>query len=310
MKIFIPGCSGYIGSLLTERMLREGHEVVGLDNFFRSNGDALTPLCDLYRRRFKFIYGNALDEKLMEPLIKEADIILALVGLVGEPVCKQNRDLATLTNIDCIRFIAETKRDETFMFYPSTGSVYGNIGEFCSEEVVPKPISHYAITKLEAEYIVFGKPNTLTYRFSTLYGLSYKNRVNLLLNNLAFDAIHRGVLEIYQPDFKRSFVHVRDTIEAIAHGVKHHDSFRHNMYNVGSPEGNWTKREAAEYIKELTGCCVFYPEEGYKDPDQRNYFVDFKRIYETGWTPRIFMEEGIESLVSGVKLLQIKSPYD
>lgn len=306
----VTGCSGFIGSVLTLELLNRGYKVIGLDNLYRGSSHCLINACDNHPN-FRFILGSITNEDLIKSIFEMNDIYVCfnMAGLVGEPICKKEPELASIVNIKGAEVIAKYKSPSTVSFYPSTGSCYGDIGNYCSEEIEPKPISHYAITKLEGEKITLSTVNSYSYRFSTLYGNSGNPRVNLLINNMVFDAVHYRVLNVFQADFKRSFIHLIDAVDAIIYGYEHFHRLEHNLMNVGDPDGNLTKRDVAELIKEQTNCQVFYVEDVYKDTDARNYFVNVDKILQLGWRPRVKITDGINQLIKSSQLINLRNIF-
>lgn len=303
-KILITGGGGYLGSVLTTVLLNMGYKVRVLDNLFRKS-DYLISLC--HNQDFEFQYGDILDEKAVQKAMEGVDGVVHLAALVGEPVCKKMSQLATLTNIEGTYIVVKNKPSGVPMVFASTGSVYGKVDGVCTEESPLNALSHYAVTKIQGEKLV--KDESVIYRFSTAFGVSGNMRVNLLVNDLVYRSKHDGGMILFQSDFRRSFVHCGDIALAIEFGLSEYDNMRGEIYNVGHPEGNWTKRQLAEYIKSKTGCFVSYADTGYVDPDQRDYEISFEKIRRLGWEAEISMEEGIDGLLRCSDLIKINHNY-
>jgi nucleoside-diphosphate-sugar epimerase len=178
----------------------------------------------------------------------------------------------------------------------------------CTEDSPLNAVSLYGDTKKVAEIAVRDEPNTISYRFATGFGVSPCMRVNLLVNDFTHQAMTNKCLNIFQADFRRTFIHVRDMSRAFIFGLKNYSRMSHNIYNVGANNLNWTKRELAEYIAGKTGAFVNYAETG-KDLDQRDYEVDYSRIKNNGFGCSVTMEQGIDELMKVVPLLQIRHQY-
>lgn len=307
----ISGNTGYIGSVLTLKLLQKGYNVVGIDNLHRGVSDALIHAFDQYEN-FTFVKGSITNEDFVKRIYQtyQPDYVFHLGGIVGENQCLADPDLATRVNVYGTELMCKYKSDNTILFNSNSGSCYGKLDANCNEDTKPNPISHYAITKLDGENIVLSYPNTFSYRFSTLFGNSCNPRVNLLLNTMVFDAVNTKFIKVFQADFKRSFIHLLDAVDAIIYGCENFNSMKYRVYNCGSDQGNMTKREAANLISEITGCAVFYADEGYIDTDQRNYYVDVSRILEFGWKPKISMEKGIKDLIRSSSLIYMKNIHD
>lgn len=307
MKILVTGAGGFLGTVLCKKLLDKGCDVLALDNLFRGNADYLISLCS--DSKFEFILGSVNDEKLIKPLLEKVDCVCNLASLVGEPICRRFPELATIVNVNGIRTICKNKPEHVKLIQFSTGSVYGALGETCTEESPTNPVSHYGVTKLEAEKIVLDTPNTKVHRYSTAYGLSGNHRINLLINTLVYNAVHDGTLTVFQPDHMRSFINSSDLVDAVIFTYENFDRMTERLFNVGDPEGNWTKRMIAKYLKERLGVYVSYADSGYEDPDKRDYSISFERIMKYGWKPRISMKDGIEQLIKAAKLINVRHQY-
>lgn len=306
--VLVTGATGYIGSVLTLKLLEKGYDVVGVDNFHRGVSDSIVQAFDEYDN-FTFHKGSITNAPFVDMLYNKYsfDGVFHLAGIVGENQCNADPELSKSVNVFGTDLITSYKNDHTILFYSNTGSVYGSLSSNCNEDVKPNPISHYAKTKLQAEEIVLSYPNTFSYRFSTLFGNSCNPRVNLLLNNMVYDAINHRIINVFQADFKRSFIHLLDAVDSIIYGYENFRNMKYRIYNCGSDQGNMTKREAANLISEITGCAVHYADDGYKDTDQRDYYVDMSRILELGWTPKLSMEQGIRNLIRSSSLIHMRN---
>lgn len=308
MRVAVLGCAGYLGSVLCNKLLNETKiEVVGLGRCYSAPCDAIFNL--IPNPRFKFIGADAtIDRKIVESLIKSVDCVVNLIGLVGEPICKKYPEECYRINRDLASTIASYG---TNLIFASTGSVYGAVeGTVCTELSSAKPVSDYAIAKLEAERLIAASPaNYLIYRFGTAFGLSPKLRLDLLVNDLTYRAMKERSLTVFQSHYKRSFVHVRDIVDSIVHGINNFNVMNNNVYNVSNERGNWSKGQLAEYLKEKTGCEVFYGDKGYVDSDVRNYEFSTKKINSTGWSAKVTVEQGIDELISAYPAMSHHGPF-
>jgi nucleoside-diphosphate-sugar epimerase len=169
-------------------------------------------------------------------------------------------------------------------------------------------VSLYGVNKRVAEEMVGTQDNTVSFRFATGFGVSPCMRVNLLVNDFVYQAITNKILTIFQADFRRTFVHVRDMAKAFTMGVENMGNWKHKVYNCGANHLNWTKRELAEYVKESTGCFVHYEEIG-TDADQRDYEVSYDKLSDEGFQCEVDMKTGIQELIKVAPLLQIRHQY-
>jgi len=198
-------------------------------------------------------------------------------------------------------------RSKPFVF-ASTGSVYGKVEGLCSEESPLKSVSLYGDTKRDAEKLVREEPNTISFRFATGFGVSPNMRVNLLVNDLVYQAVTNRALNIFQAESRRTFIHVRDMSRAFIFGLENMSRMSYNVYNCGANHLNWTKRELAEYIKKQTNAAVSY-NDTHIDLDQRDYEVDYTRLNSEGFFCTTSMEEGIDELIKVSPILRINHQY-
>jgi nucleoside-diphosphate-sugar epimerase len=304
MRVLVTGCGGFIGSLVTRKLLAKNYEVVGLDNGYRNLDNLLEVIPNT---NFNLHRGDVLNKDLVNGLSRDVDFIVHLAAYVGEPICKQQPQLAWEINTTGTRNCLDSYAK---VIFASTGSVYGELNSVCTEQSNTNPVSLYAKAKLESENLIRQlKPqNHIIYRFATAYGLSPNLRLDLLINDLTYQACKNKTITLFQADFKRTFCHVDDIAASLVYAVDNFDSMKGQTYNVGTEEGNWTKREVGEYLKKRTGCSVFYGD-GYKDPDVRNYHCDFSKINSTGWKAKYTISEGVDELIKSVPLIQIKHNY-
>ena len=306
MKILVTGGGGYVGNILCRDLLSRGYDVRCVDNFHKGQCDALMGL--MVNPSFEFVYGDVTNVKHVHGMLKGIDGVVHLAAIVGFPSCLKQPALATSVNIDGTQNLLEQRDHDIPFVFASTGSVYGKVDGICTEDSPLNAVSLYGETKKVAEREVARQPNTISYRFATGFGVSPCMRVNLLVNDFVLNAYSQQCLNVFQADFRRTFVHVRDMSRAFVFALENIDTMNHKVYNVGDNELNWTKRELAEYIGEKTGAFINYAETG-EDLDKRDYSVDYSRLNNEGFTCKVGMEEGINELVKTVPLLQIRHQY-
>jgi nucleoside-diphosphate-sugar epimerase len=302
MKILVTGGAGYIGATLCPLLLDKGYEVIALDNLFKGHADALIP-CSSYKD-FKFIRGDVRDEKLVSKLMDEVDGVIHLAGLVGFPICAKDPWQSYSVNVEGTANLLKYRQYDIPLIYSSTGSCFGKIEGICTEETPCNPLSEYGLHKYQAEKLVTECNNTVSLRFATAYGVSNSLRVNLLINDLVYQAIKKGGFTIFEADFRRTFIHVRDMAKGLIWGLEGliENKLQHNVYNCGGESGNCSKRDVAEYLKKKIGCKVEYGNDGI-DMDKRDYEVDYSRIRAEGFELSYTMEQGIDELIRVVPIL-------
>jgi nucleoside-diphosphate-sugar epimerase len=295
-NILITGGAGYIGSVLTSHLLSKGYKVTCMDNLsFGCN--SLMHLID--NPNFTFIYGDVRDSDLLRKVIPQFDVIIPLSAIVGAPQCDLNPVDAKLINRDSVIEINKIRTNDQKLIFPTTNSGYGTTtGEiYCTEETPLNPISIYGKTKCEAEKALLesGK-DVITLRLATVFGASPRMRTDLIVNNWVFKAFSEGSLVIFEKDFKRNFIHIKDIARCFEHCIKNFEFMKNKSYNVGLDAANISKQQLAEKIKEhFPKLDITYKNVG-SDPDKRNYIVSNKRIMDTGFRCEFDLDYGISEL--------------
>ena len=296
MKILITGCSGYIGSFLTTKLLSLGYKVFGIDlNLFSS--DSLNHL--FINKNFNFLNFDVRNINKLRKIIKKVDIIIPLAAIVGAPLCDKNKKDAITTNLEIIKYICKIKSKNQKIIFPTTNSGYG-IGkknEYCDEDTPLKPISLYGRTKVEAEKVVLATENSLSFRLATVFGYSYRMRTDLLVNHLVLLAHKKKKIEIFEPHFRRNYIHVEDVANGFCFAIDNFASMKNNSYNLGLSNANLTKLQLVKKIKTHVKDLKIKIIKNKKDPDKRDYFVSNKKIEKIGFVPKISLDQGIKELL-------------
>jgi len=308
-KVLVTGGGGYVGNVLCRQLLDKGYRVKCLDNFNKGQCDAIIPLA--INPNFEFEYGDVTVPDQINEAVKGCDVIIHLAAIVGFPDCAAQPALAEVVNVQGTKNVIDARNSywpEMPLVYASTGSVYGKVEGVCTEDSPLNAVSQYGVNKRVAEGMVSNEENTVSFRFATGFGVSPSMRVNLLVNDFVYQATTNKILTIFQADFRRTFIHVRDMARAFTVGFEHMGHWKHKVYNCGANHLNWTKRELAEYVKEQTGCFVHYEEIG-EDADQRDYKVSYDRLESEGFSCDVDMKTGIKELVKVAPILQIRHQY-
>jgi nucleoside-diphosphate-sugar epimerase len=303
-KVLVTGGAGYIGSTLVPALLDRGFAVTVLDNFMYGQ-DSLASVC--YHPAFSLVRGDVRSKDVTRPLLKDADIIIPLAALVGAPLCDRDPLAATTTNKDAIvGMLADLSRDQQVLL-PITNSGYG-VGEadtFCTEDTPIRPISLYARDKVAVEQILLDRhPNALSFRLATVFGMSPRMRLDLLVNDFTYRACTDRFIVLFEGHFKRNYIHVRDVARAFLHGIERFDAMRGGPYNVGLSDANLSKRELCERIQAQLPSFVFIESAIGKDPDKRNYIVSNEKIERTGFRPAHSLDDGIRELIKGFAMIR------
>ena len=303
-KILVTGGAGYIGSVLIPELLRAGHEVTVLDNFMYGQ----TPLLDVCNyKTFTVVRGDARDEKIIAKHIQNKDFIIPLACLVGAPLCDKDPIAARTTNLEAIELILKLRSKSQKIIFPNTNSGYGRMAEgvaFCDETTPLDPISLYAKLKVEAEKKILESGNAITLRLATVCGISPRMRLDLLVNDFVYRAVNDGTVVLFEANFKRNYIHVRDVARAFMHAMDNFETMKNQTYNVGLSDANLSKLELCEEIKKQLPKFIFIESKIGEDPDKRNYIVSNEKIEKTGFKPQVSLQEGIAELIKGYQIIK------
>lgn len=302
-NILVTGGAGYLGSTLVPDLLQLGHKITVLDSFMYKQA-SLNHVC--HHPNFSVMKGDIRIESVMAPLIKKADIVIPLAALVGAPMCSQDPVGATTVNHDAIILMLKLLSKQQMVLMPTTNSAYGtgDKNNFCTEESPLNPISMYAKEKVAIEKELMQRENAISFRLATVFGMSPRMRVDLLVNDFTYRAVYDRFVVLFESSFKRNYVHVRDVSRVFQHAIEHFDKMKGQIYNVGLSEANVSKRELCEHIQKQVPDFVFLDAPVGKDPDQRNYIVSNAKIEATGFKPMYSLDAGIGDLIKGYTMIK------
>ncbi|PCJ59143.1 MAG: hypothetical protein COA65_06840 [Rhodospirillaceae bacterium] len=301
-QVLITGGAGYIGSVLTPMLLKEGYRVTVLDNF-PSGNTYLAECCQF--EYFTPIRGDTRDERLLKNLLPKADIVIPLAALVGAPLCDRDPYNAVAVNRDAVLKIVEMVGTEQKIIFPNSNSGYGT-GDAdvpCTEESPLRPISLYGRTKVEAEEAILSANKGVTLRLATVFGVSPRMRLDLLVNDFTYRAIRDRFIVIFEGHFKRNYIHVRDVAKAFMHAIANYDAMKGDAYNVGLSDANLSKIELCQLIQSVLTDFVYLEAPFGEDPDKRNYIVSNEKIEATGYCPDWALKAGIGELAKAYTMI-------
>ena len=303
MSVLVTGGAGYIGSVLVPALLRAGYRVTVLDNFLYRQ-DTLLECCQY--EDFQIVRGDSRDPDVIRPLVQRADIIIPLAALVGAPICDRRKSDATSVNLEAVKMLVSMSSQQQRFIFPTTNSGYGigEQGKFCTESTPLRPISLYGVTKVEAEKIILERENSISFRLATVFGISARMRLDLLVNDFVYRAVYDRAILIFEGHFKRNYLHVQDVAKVFLHAIQRFDAMKGRPYNVGLEDANLSKLElCAEIRKELPNFVYVEAPIG-EDPDKRDYIVSNARILATDFLPEWTLERGIRELIKGFTILR------
>ena len=303
MKILVTGGAGYIGSILVPELLKQGHKVTVLDNFMY-NQATLLDCCN--RKEFNVINGDVRDKSLISKYIKDADAIIPLAALVGAPICNKKPLEAKSINYDAVKMILELRSKSQIIVFPITNSGYGigQDGIYCTEETLLSPISLYGKLKVEIEQELLNDGDVITLRLATVFGMSPRMRLDLLVNDFVYRAVNEGWIVLFEAHFMRNYIHVRDVARVFIHSLDNFDKMKNQPYNVGLSNANVSKRQLCEEIKKQLPNFQITESEIGEDTDKRNYNVSNAKIEATGFETIFSLKDGIAELIKGYQVIK------
>jgi len=303
-RVLVTGGLGYLGSVLCEHLLGAGFHVKVLDNLMYGAGQqGLFHLCG--QPAFDFVRGDVRDESVMASAVKDADVIIHLAAIVGASACDRDPHQAATVNLDSVRLLNRIRSPRQLVIYPNTNSGYGTTdgAAFCTEDTPLQPISLYGRTKVEAEKHLLDSPNVITLRLATVFGMSPRMRLDLLVNHFVYTALTEGYIVIFEKDFKRNYVHVRDVADCMLHAIANAPRMAGKPYNLGLDSANLSKEELARKVQQYVPNFYIHFAAIGQDPDKRNYIVSSQRLREAGFEAKHSLDEGIQELLKGYRMM-------
>ena len=301
--ILVTGGAGYLGSTLVPELLTAGYRVTVLDNFMFGQ-NSLAHAC--HHDNFEVVRGDVRQEDIVGPLIKKADVVIPLAALVGAPLCAKDPIGAVTTNRDAVLGMLKLMSPEQRILMPTTNSGYGigEKGKFCTEETPLRPISLYGIHKVEVEKALLDRGNSISFRLATVFGMSPRMRIDLLVNDFVYRAVHDRFVVLFEGNFKRNYIHVRDVARVFMHGLSNFDGMKNEAYNVGLSDANLSKIELCQIIQKHIPAFVFMEASVGEDPDKRDYLVSNEKIEKTGFRQAYSLDTGIRELIKGYEMIR------
>ncbi len=302
-QILVTGGAGYLGSIMVPELLRLGHSVTVVDNFMYQQASLLDCCAD---KKLQVIRGDVRDEALMKKAVARADVIIPLACLVGAPLCSQKPIEARTINLDAIKMLVDLSSKGQMIISPTTNSGYGigEKGKFCTETTPMRPVSLYGKLKVELEEYLLASGRAISLRLATVFGISPRPRLDLLVNDFTFRAVNDRFIVLFEAHFKRNYIHVRDVAGAFIHALDNFETMKNEPYNVGLSDANLSKMELClEIRKQIPDFCIMESEVG-EDPDKRDYIVSNDKIEATGFKPKHSLQDGITELIKGFQIIR------
>tara|TARA_B100000035_G_C20999608_1_gene554231 strand:+ start:406 stop:1347 length:942 start_codon:yes stop_codon:yes gene_type:complete len=302
-NILITGGAGYLGSVLVNKLLDKNFNVTVLDNFY-FNQFSLADACKY--SNFELLIGDCRDENLLKSIIKKFDLVIPLAAIVGAPLSEKVPKLTKEVNEDAIKLICNLMSNNQCMIMPVTNSGYGSgkKEKIYTEESSLNPISTYGITKVNAEKIALQRENCITFRLATVFGMSPRMRLDLLVNNFVYLALNEKKLSIFEGHFKRNYIHIQDVANVFLFAIENYSMMKSNIYNFGLEDANLSKLELAKKIQNHLTELKILEDKIRKDPDKRNYIVSNQKILKTGFKMSWSLDKGIVELIKGIRSIR------
>jgi nucleoside-diphosphate-sugar epimerase len=300
MKILITGGAGYLGSALTRNLIKK-HNVVVYDNLMYNQ----TSLIDLsYNSNFTFEYGDVREWNRLTQLVEQSDVIIPLAAIVGFPACEKDKELATNINTEQIKMIVDILSDDQRILFPNTNSGYGSRtdGEVTENNELT-PVSHYGVTKCDSENYVKSYSNGIIFRLATVFGVSSRMRLDLLVNEFVYKLLTDRYITLFEHEFIRNFIHIQDVSSVFEFMIDNYDTHQNEIFNVGLSDTNINKQELVERIQKQIPNISITHSDYFVDPDKRNYVVSNEKIESTGWKPEYSLDDGIKELIGAYKMI-------
>lgn len=290
MNILITGGAGYIGQKLAPH-LSDNNLVTVVDNLYHGQTFDVKPKL----HNILFINNDVRNYRQLKKAVDRADVVIPLAALVGMPLCEKHPGEAVDVNRNSIRKLVDMLSPRQRIIFPNTNSGYGVGPEgMCTEETEICPVSIYGTSKCQAEEIVLQHPNSLVFRLATVFGVSPRMRIDLLVNDLVYRGMFHKKIDVFQPNARRNYVHVEDVVEAFSWAIK--NGGNQQVYNFGNDEANSTKIELVNLIREYLDFAVTINTTT-EDPDKRDYYVSSAKLANLGFKAELSLRYGINELI-------------
>jgi len=305
-SILVTGGAGYVGSTLVPLLLRNGYKIKLLDHFQYGYAGIVHVLSE---DNLTVVKGDIRNEKIVEAAMDGMDYVIHLAAIVGYPACRKDPALSRSINVDGTKILVNSADRKVPFIFASTGSTYGKLIErYCTETSPLNPVSDYGRQKADAEEIVKTNSNFVIYRFATAFGVSPRMRLDLLPNDFTYKAVKDKTLIIYEKEFMRTFIHVKDMARAFLFALENYPKIKGEVYNVGDEHMNYSKEQVANILRKKVEFYLHFADVGH-DVDQRDYKVSYEKIKSVGFNCEWTMERGLDDLIKFFNIVEIPTPF-
>lgn len=303
MRILVTGGCGYIGSVLLQSLKETDSDIVVFDDLEYHQGPMVSRI--FLDNKIKFFNENVLNwTSNLEEEVTNADVIIPLAAVVGAPRCDRYTGLAKALNYEWYEKLVKRLSPNQLVIYPNTNSGYGSVPDgICTEETPSNPISLYGKTKQQTEDLLLLKhKNTIAFRLATVFGLSPRPRLDLLVNSMTYEATRFGKIKVFDGHFRRNYVSVNDVSKAFDFAINNSSKMVGNVYNLGNDNINMTKMELAKTISSIVKSEVVEVKSP-GDQDKRDYLVSSQKLKDAGFIASTSLEEEIPAMSMFVKFI-------
>jgi nucleoside-diphosphate-sugar epimerase len=313
--VLVTGGAGYVGSVVVDELLAEGHRVRAFDSLLHGSVPSL--LQSWGDERFQFVRGDVRDAAARQEALVDVEAILHLAAIVGDPACSREPDAAREVNVEGTRGLLDDAQRAGVQrcVIASTCSNYGKMADndvYATEEFDLRPVSLYAETKVAAELDALARADNLAtccLRFATVYGVSPRMRFDLTVNEFTREIALGKELVVFGEQFWRPYVHVRDAARAARLALSAPlDQVRGEVFNVGSTDENYRKLDIVELLKlrDPSAKISFV----HKDEDPRDYRVSFDKVKDRfGFEVERTVDDGIGEVMTLLESGFLVDPY-
>jgi nucleoside-diphosphate-sugar epimerase len=310
-RVLVVGGAGYLGSVLTQKLLQKGFRVRVLDSFIYGR-KSLESLAE--DKNLEIVEGDLRNIHTCVSSLVETDAVVLLAAIVGDPASKIRPTETIETNVLAAQALASACKLHHInrFLYASTCSVYGIGADLLDENALLNPVSLYARTKIESEKIILGmrdeyfSPTIL--RMGTLYGHSPRMRFDLVVNTMSMKAFVDNRIQVFGGSQWRPLLGVEDAadvyircLEADLHDVGS------QVFNVGSDSQNYQIDEIAEIIGSSLGGIPIARDRS--NPDARDYRVSFVKLSEMlGFKPQQSIDKSARTIYEVLQSGAIRNP--